>query len=56
MKGTHTGGDVSGRKLNVLLGQDPDAHNFMDPNNQYFVCYWIKKRANKIQSSDPRLG
>ena len=48
-------GTMSGRKLNVLLGYDPGDNNFMDPNNQYFVCYLIKKKAGEIKSSDSRL-
>ena len=54
MKGRHQGGDVSGRKLNVLLGQDPDDTNFMDPNNHHFF-YSVKKRADEIQPGDSRL-
>ena len=46
---------MSGRKLNVLLGQDPDDTNFMDPDNQHFVCYPIKKKADEIKGGDSRL-
>ena len=46
---------MSGRKLNVLLGQDPDNTNFMDPDNQHFVCYTIKNKADAIQGDDSRL-
>ena len=55
MKGRHSGGEVSGRKLNVLLGQDPDNKKFMDPDKQHFVCYWIKKKADAIKGGDGRL-
>ena len=46
---------MNGRKLNMLLGQDPDDHNFMDPNHQYVVCYWIQKKADEIKPRDSRL-
>ena len=49
------GGEVGGRKLNVLLGQDPDDTNFMDPEFQYFVCYAIKHKADQIKGGDSRL-
>ena len=49
------GGEVSGSKLNVLLGQDPDDSNFMDPDNQHFVCARIMSKASEIKPSDPRL-
>ena len=46
---------MSGRKLNVLLGKDPDDTNFMDPGNQHYVCKRIVESAKKILPSDPRL-
>ena len=46
---------MSGRKLNVLLGKDPDDTNFMDPDNQHYVCNPILESARKIQPNDPRL-
>ena len=49
------GGEVSGRKLNVLLGKDPDDTNFMDPDNQHYVCYAIKHKADAIKGGDSRL-
>ena len=50
------GGEVSGRKLNVLLGKDPDDINFMDPNNQHYVCrYMVDYCAKNIVPNDPRL-
>ena len=49
------GGLVSGRKLNVLLGKDPDDTNFMDPDNQHYVCKRIMESAKKILPADPRL-
>ena len=55
MKGGRKGGEVSGRKLNVLLEQDPDDKNFMDPDIQHFVCYRIKTKADAIKGGDSRL-
>ena len=46
---------MSGRQLNVLLGQDPDDTNFMDPDNQHFFCYTIKNKADEIHGGDARL-
>ena len=50
------GGTVSGRKLNVLLGKDPDDTNFMDPNNQHHICrHIVGYCAKHILPNDPRL-
>ena len=48
-------GEVSGRKLNILLGQDPDDNLFMNPCNQHYVCAYMKKLAQKITPGDVRL-
>ena len=53
--GDRAGGEVSGRKLNILLGQDPDDNLFMDPCNQHYVCAYVKKLAQQILPSDVRL-
>ena len=50
------GGLVSGRKLNVVLGKDPDDTKGMDPNTQHYVCSYMQSYCAKhILPNDPRL-
>ena len=55
-KRDRAGGLVSGRKLNVVLGKDPDDTKCMDPNTHHYVCrYMVDYCAKNVGPNDPRM-